>query len=140
TSPRALRSSLRQLCHVPGACFDVKAVVSGARACPWLVTGRLTPTRHGRNSAVIPAAFYRLDGDQRVGTAACCVLTEFRLIRSSTVRKVMRLRSITTLCLFGVALVVALKYPLTAIGICICCLIAYLKPDPPVVGKPISSE
>jgi hypothetical protein len=94
-------------------------------------------TRHGRNSAVIPAAFYRLDGDQRVGTAACCVLTEFRLIGSSTVRKVMRLRSITTLCLFGVALVVALKYPLTAIGICICCLIAYLKPDPPVAGKPM---
>ena len=45
TSPRALRSSLRQLCHVRGACFDRKAVVSGARACPRLVTGRLTPTR-----------------------------------------------------------------------------------------------
>ncbi len=59
---------------------------------------------------------------------------------SLTVRKVMRFRSITTLCLFGVASLVALKYPLAGLGICICCLIAYLKPDPPVAGKPISPE
>src|SRR5215813_1186696 len=54
---------------------------------------------------------------------------------SLTVRKIMRVRSITTLCLFGVASVVALKYPLAGLGICICCLIAYLKPDPPVAGS-----
>jgi uncharacterized membrane protein len=54
---------------------------------------------------------------------------------SPTVRKIMRFRSITTLCLFGVAAVVALKYPLVGLGICICCLIVYLKPDPPAVGK-----
>jgi TMEM175 potassium channel family protein len=54
------------------------------------------------------------------------------------VRRIMRFRSITTLCLFGVAAVVALKYPLAGLGICICCLIVYLKPDPPVAGKPIS--
>ena len=66
---------------------------------------------------------------------------------SLTVRKIMRFRSITTLCLFGVASclfgvasVVGLKYPLAGLGICICCLIAYLKPDPPVAGKPISPE
>ena len=39
-------------------------------------------------------------------------------------------RSITTLCLFGVAALVALKYPLAGLGICICCLIVYLRPDP----------
>jgi uncharacterized membrane protein len=49
----------------------------------------------------------------------------------STVRKIMRFRSIITLCLFAVAAVVALKYPLAGLGICICCLIVYLKPDPP---------
>jgi len=43
---------------------------------------------------------------------------------SFTVRKIMRFRSITTLCLFGVASIVALKYPLAGLGICICCLIA----------------
>jgi hypothetical protein len=59
---------------------------------------------------------------------------------SLTVRKIMRLRSITTLCLFGVASVVALKYPLAGLGICICCLIVYLKPDPSVGEKPIFPE
>jgi len=50
---------------------------------------------------------------------------------SPTVRKVMRFRSITTLCFFGVAAAVALIYPLVGLGICICCLIVYLRPDPP---------
>ena len=50
---------------------------------------------------------------------------------SPSVRRVMRVRSIATLCLFGVAALVALKYPLVGLGICIACLIVYLKPDPP---------
>ena len=49
---------------------------------------------------------------------------------SSTLRRSMRFRSIATLCLFGIAALVALKYPLAGLGICICCLILYLKPDP----------
>ena len=53
---------------------------------------------------------------------------------SSRVRRVMRFRSIATLCLFGIAAVVALKYPLVGLGICISCLIVYLKPDPPGAG------
>ena len=39
------------------------------------------------------------------------------------VRRIMRFRSITTSCLFGMAAVVALKYPLVGLGICIGCLI-----------------
>jgi uncharacterized membrane protein len=50
------------------------------------------------------------------------------------VRRTMRLRSIATLCLFGVAAVVALRYPLVGLGICICCLIVYLRPEPPGAG------
>ena len=57
---------------------------------------------------------------------------------SAKARKIMRLRAIATLCLFGVAAVVALKYPLAGLGICICCLIVYLKPDPPEAWKQIS--
>jgi uncharacterized membrane protein len=57
---------------------------------------------------------------------------------SPQARRIMRFRSITTLCLFGVAAVVALKYPLAGLGICICCLIVYLKPEPPGAGKQIS--
>jgi uncharacterized membrane protein len=49
---------------------------------------------------------------------------------SPKVRRIMRIRSIATLCFFAVAAVVALSYPLAGLGICICCLIVYLKPDP----------
>jgi hypothetical protein len=55
-------------------------------------------------------------------------LAERRLIKiSPSVRRIMRLRSIATLSLFAVAAVVALKYPLLGLGICISCLIVYLK-------------
>jgi uncharacterized membrane protein len=47
------------------------------------------------------------------------------------VRKIMRVRSIITLGLFAAATITALKFPLAAIGLCLCCLIAYLRPDPP---------
>jgi uncharacterized membrane protein len=58
-----------------------------------------------------------------------------RKIRSS-----MRIRSVTTLCCFGLAAVVALKYPLAGLGICICCLIGYLKPEPLVATEDSDSE
>src|SRR4051794_8245367 len=40
------------------------------------------------------------------------------------VRKVMLLRAITTLCLFAGGSIIALRYPLTGLGMCIACLIA----------------
>jgi uncharacterized membrane protein len=48
----------------------------------------------------------------------------------SRMRRIMRIRAITTLCLFGIAALVALRYPLAGLIICIGCLTAYLKPDP----------
>jgi len=50
---------------------------------------------------------------------------------SSKVRKVMRVRSISTLVVFVAAALVALKYPLVGLGMCIACLVAYLRPEPP---------
>jgi TonB family protein len=50
---------------------------------------------------------------------------------SLRVRRIMRFRSIATLCLFGLAAAVALKYPLVGLGICCCCLIVYLRPEAP---------
>jgi uncharacterized membrane protein len=50
---------------------------------------------------------------------------------SPRVRRIMHFRSIVTLCFFGVAAVVALKYPLLGLGMCCCCLIVYLKPGVP---------
>jgi len=46
-------------------------------------------------------------------------------------RRNMRYRSIATLVLFGVAAIVALKYPYVGLGICCCCLIGYLRPTAP---------
>jgi uncharacterized membrane protein len=57
---------------------------------------------------------------------------------SPRVRRIMRFRSIVTLCLFGVAAVVALKYPLLGLGMCCCCLIVYLKPGAPGADVQIS--
>jgi hypothetical protein len=42
------------------------------------------------------------------------------------------------LCLFGAAAIVALKLPVAGLGICVCCLIVYLKPDPSRAGAQIS--
>jgi uncharacterized membrane protein len=50
-------------------------------------------------------------------------------------RRIMWIRSVVTLCLFGAAAVVALTYPLVGLGICCCCLTVYLRPEAPVVGK-----
>src|SRR5215469_11689776 len=50
---------------------------------------------------------------------------------SPRVRTIMRIRSIVTLGLFGLAGLVGLRYPLAGLAICIGCLIVYLKPDPP---------
>ena len=46
-------------------------------------------------------------------------------------RRIMRFRSITTLCVFAAAAAVALKYPLIGLAMCCCCLVVYLKPEAP---------
>ena len=50
-------------------------------------------------------------------------------------RRIMRVRSLITLCCFGLAAIVALKYPLVGLGLCICCLIVYLRPEPLGTGS-----
>ncbi len=47
------------------------------------------------------------------------------------VRRVMRLRALVTMVCFAVAAAVALKVPLAGLGICIACLVVYLRPDAP---------
>jgi uncharacterized membrane protein len=44
-------------------------------------------------------------------------------------RRIMHIRSLATLCVFAAAAVVALKYLLFGLGMCICCLIVYLRPE-----------
>ena len=47
------------------------------------------------------------------------------------VRRSMRYRAIATVCFFGTASIVALKYPYLGLGICCCCLVGYLRPGAP---------
>jgi uncharacterized membrane protein len=50
-------------------------------------------------------------------------------------RRIMRFRSIATLCVFIAAAAMALEYPLVGLGMCICCLAVYLKPEAPGAEK-----
>ena len=50
-------------------------------------------------------------------------------------RRIMHVRSLATLGLFALAALVALKYPLAGLGICIACLVVYLRPDPPLADS-----
>jgi uncharacterized membrane protein len=49
------------------------------------------------------------------------------------VRRIMRWRSLTTLAGFGGAAILALKFPLAGLLVCIACLVVYLRPEPPGV-------
>lgn len=50
-------------------------------------------------------------------------------------RRIMWVRSIITLCVFGAAAAVALIYPLVGLAMCCCCLIVYLRPEAPGARK-----
>jgi uncharacterized membrane protein len=45
------------------------------------------------------------------------------------VRRLMLIRAAVTLCLFGLAALIALQYPIAGLAICCGCLILYLKPS-----------
>ena len=52
------------------------------------------------------------------------------------VRGILRARSLITLCIFAAAAIVALKYPIIGLVMCICCLALYLRPEPPWAHGP----
>ena len=89
----------------------------------WMAVSELAPQ---------PVAFYAMVFFL-VNTTYVCLIWE--LVEEPQadrgVRRTMRIRAIATLCLFGAAAIVALKYPLVGLGICVCCLIVYLRPHPP---------
>src|SRR5437868_14296389 len=60
-----------------------------------------------------------------------CELIDPRADLASKVRRNMRYRAIATLCLFGIASLVALKYPFLGLGICCFCLVGSLRPGAP---------
>jgi uncharacterized membrane protein len=93
----------------------------------WMAVSELAPQ---------PVAFYAAVFFLVNATYICLIweLIDTVVDIPPTVRRIMRWRAITTLCLFGAAAVVALKFPLLGLGICMCCLIVYLRPAPPGEG------
>jgi uncharacterized membrane protein len=94
----------------------------------WMAVSKLAPE---------PVAFYAAIFFLVNATYICLVreLVDRKNDVAPRVRRIVRFRSIVTLCLFGTAAIVALKFPLVGLGICICCLIVYLKPHPPGAGE-----
>jgi uncharacterized membrane protein len=90
----------------------------------WMAVSELAPQ---------PVSFYAAVFFLVNATYICliCELIDRTQDASARVRRITYVRSIVTLCLFGSASVVALKFPLAALGICICCPIVYLRPAPP---------
>ena len=96
----------------------------------WMATSELAPQ---------PVSFYAAVFFLVNATYICLV---HELIDRATAadvslreRRIMRFRSIVTLCVFGAAALVAPKFPLVGLGMCICCLIVYLKPEAPGARK-----
>jgi uncharacterized membrane protein len=92
----------------------------------WMAVSRLAPQPVAFYAAVfflVNATYIALIWELIDTTSASAV--------PPRVRRIMRFRSITTLCLFALAAIIALKYPVAGLGICIGCLIVYLRPDPP---------
>lgn len=95
-------------------------------ATAWMAESELDP---------LPVAFYAL-------AFFLVNLTYLLLVRelfdrrqtdiSPKVRRIMRTRSIATLCLFALAAIVALKYPVLGLTICCGCLVVYLRPEAPL--------
>jgi uncharacterized membrane protein len=89
----------------------------------WMAVSRLSP----QPVAFYAAVFFFVN--------ATYILLIWELIEpeqmSRRALKIMRYRSVATLCLFGIASLVALKYPFVGLGICCCCLVGYLRPAAP---------
>jgi uncharacterized membrane protein len=95
----------------------------------WMAVSRLAPQ---------PVAFYAAVFFLVNATYVCLIwelvgrqLGHERAGVAARLRRIMRYRAIATLCLFAIAALVALEYPLAGLGICIACLVVYLKPEPP---------
>jgi uncharacterized membrane protein len=95
----------------------------------WMAVSRLAPQ---------PVAFYAAVFFLVNATYIGLILELVAEDIAPQVQRIMRIRATVTLALFAVAAIVALKYPLAGLGICICCLIGYLRPDPPQAGIPAS--
>jgi hypothetical protein len=54
---------------------------------------------------------------------------------SQVMRRLLRMRSFVTIGVFAAAAVIALKWPVVAMGLICACLVGYLRPDIPAPRK-----
>lgn len=94
-------------------------------ATAWMAVSRLAPQ---------PVSFYAVVFFL-VNITYIALIWEL-IDRDSHVRTSMRWRSAVTLILFAMAAVIALRYPLGGLAICIGCLLFYLKPGPALRKAP----
>ena len=92
----------------------------------WMAVSRLAPQ---------PVAFYAAVFFL-VNATYICLIWELidrapGQVITARMRRIIRWRSLATLCLFAIAALVALRVPLLGLGICIACLVVYLWPEPP---------
>jgi uncharacterized membrane protein len=98
----------------------------------WMAVSRLAP----QPVAFYAAVFFLVNATY---VALIWELVERRPARAAhraapRARRIMHIRSLATLALFGLAAIVALRYPVAGLAICIGCLVMYLKPDPPLTS------
>lgn len=88
----------------------------------WMAASELSPQ---------PVTFYAL---VFFLVNATCIALIRELVKdgdaSPKVLRVLRVRSIIALCVFGSAAAIALTLPLVGLALCIACLIVYLRPAP----------
>jgi uncharacterized membrane protein len=87
----------------------------------WMAASKLAP---------LPVAFYAAVFFLVNATYIALIFELIVPAPAGQVHRIMRIRALATLVLFAAAAIVALKYPLAGLGICICCLIVYLRPEP----------
>jgi uncharacterized membrane protein len=90
----------------------------------WMAVSRLSPQ---------PVAFYAVTFFLVNATYIALIweLIDPASTSAVKVRAIMHARSLITLCVFAAAALVALKYPIAGLTMCIFCLVFYLRPEPP---------
>ena len=90
----------------------------------WMAVSRLSPQ---------PVAFYAATFFLVNATYLALIweLIDPASTSAARVRAIMHARSLITLCIFAAAALVALKYPVVGLAMCIACLVLYLRPEPP---------
>jgi uncharacterized membrane protein len=100
-------------------------------ATAWMASTRLAPAP----VALYAGVFVLVNATYLL---LCSELIDRSKRHSVQTRRIMRVRAVTTLVVFAVSALIALKFPYWGLGLACCCLALYVRPQAPVV--PVRSE